>query len=276
VLLLGFSPAHAERVTKMFPLQGVMPRAMRGAPDELTRVFARSFNAEIAKTSLADAADLIGCDVVSKTCIESIADKVGARKLVFGKIEKRTFGVAVRLTLWDSSKGEKQSVYKIHGDSTESLADALQKTLDSGEEEDTKQETTEITEKPRANPIDNGGPKDESSEGGITTTTWALIIGGGAATVSGAGFLFAANSLKANILEAPTKTHADIVHLQSLENAARLRTEIGVGLMLAGGAVAGVGIVRAVLQHRSPTERPLVDVAPEKGGASVFLNLRWK
>ena len=68
----------------------------------------------------------------------------------------------------------------------------------------------------------------------------------------------------------------EIRRLQGIERAAKLRIYAGTGFAIAGGAVATAGIIRALIQRKAPSqEQPLVDVVPENGGASVFLNLRW-
>jgi len=65
--------------------------------------------------------------------------------------------------------------------------------------------------------------------------------------------------------------------MQALEDRARTRFRIGGVLMVAGGAVATIGVIRAVMQRRVPREeQPMVDVVPEIGGASVLFTVGWR
>jgi hypothetical protein len=276
------TPAYAERVTKLFPLSGTMPKSLRDVPAELTRVVAKTYSAELAATPIEDAAELIGCNVGEQTCLASITEKVGASTIMFGRIERGPDAMIVKLSTFDPRKGEQQKSFTISGASADELSESLVERLDNakpkavpptgkggkgtGKPED--DDNGKVTEPP---PV-----RDDSADGKITTGTWGLIIAGGVGVGVGAGFLFAANNLRDDINKAPTRTGAEIEHLRGIERAARTRLYVGAGLAIAGGAVATIGIVRAMMQKKQPShEQPLVDVVPENGGASILLNLRW-
>jgi hypothetical protein len=272
IVLCIAAPARAERVTKVFPLAGTLPKSLRDAPAELTRVVAKSYTAEVAPTPIEDVAEILGCDLAQQACLASITEKVGADVIVFGRIGRQSEDIVVELTRFDPRKGEQQRKLALSGTTTDELSDSLDGKL---------QKKAKVpppdgprTEEPPPQPLDVTPIKEP--KGQITKGTWGMIIGGGIGVGAGVGFLFAANNLKDDILRAPDGSPAEIARLRALEGAARTRLYIGAGLAVAGGTLATIGIVRAVIQKKQPSqEQPLVDVVPENGGASVFLNLRW-
>ena len=115
VALCLATPARAEGVTTIFPLSGPLPKSLKGASGELTRVLAKSLGAEVANVPIEDAAELMECDLGQKSCLTNIAKSVGASTIVFGRIERRGDGIAIALTTFDGSS-EHKSRYAIEGD----------------------------------------------------------------------------------------------------------------------------------------------------------------
>ena len=277
-------PARADGVTKVFPLSHkALPDALKTAPAELTRVLAKSFGAEIANVQIEDAAELKECNVGSAKCLNVISRSVGASKIIFGRLDRRDGGYTVALTTFDAVEGERLADYLIKGDSPEALAASLAEKLDKvakpklriDEPAPVKIEVPPATpDEPRepVEPVD----EEQAARGRVTKGTWGMIIGGGIAVAAGTVFVVSGRSLNEDIKHAPATTLEEIRQMQALEDRARSRFRIGGALMIAGGAVATVGVIRAVMQRRAPShEQPMVDVVPEVGGASVLFTVGW-
>jgi hypothetical protein len=278
--------AHADG--KLYPLSGSgLPKSLRSAPAELTRVIAKSFDAETTMAPIEDAAQLLECELDTKACLESIARTAKTDKIHFGSVTPINGGVAVRVTTFTLGEGSKVRAYSLEGENVDALADALteeltakaRRTPPKGKDK-VKEEPVDPPETPEETPEETRlepttEPGEPKATGTITNGTWGLIIGGGAGVVVGGGFLLSANSLKGEIQRQPTETRQDIDRLLALEKAGKLRTQIGGALMVAGGAALTVGIVRAMIQRREPAEKPMIDVVPERGGASVIFTLGW-
>jgi hypothetical protein len=282
IVLCLAAPARADGITKVFPLSHpALPDAMRTAPAELTRVLAKAHGAEIANVQIEDAAELKECNVGSEKCLNVISRSVGASKIIFGRLDRREGGYTVSLTTFDSLAGEQLADYLIKGDSPESLAASLGEKLAQGSRPKAKVEEpiapTRVEVPP---PVTEPGEPIEPApvaRGGVSKGTWGMIIGGGIAVAAGTVFVISGRSLNEDIRNAPTNTAAEIRQMQALEDRARTRFRIGGVLMVAGGAVATIGVVRAVLQRRAPREeQPMVDVVPEIGGASVLFTVGWR
>ena len=271
--------AHADG--KLYTLSGSgLPRDLRTAPAELTRVFARSLEAEPMMPTIEEAAQILECELETKSCLESIARTAKTSKIMFGRVVKTDDGVVVKLTTFELGDAASEKSFSLEGDTVDALADALTQKLDKPRrvpppppiQDDPEAPPTKQDPLPPT-PTDVDQPV---AAGKISKGSWALIIGGGAATLAGGGFLLSANQLRGDLRKLPTDTLADIRRLQSVERAGKLRTQVGGALMLAGGAVMTVGIVRAAIQRREPsTEKPMIDVVPERGGASILFTVGW-
>jgi hypothetical protein len=275
-------PAEAAGNTKMFPLSGSLPKSLRGAQAEMSVLIAKSMSAEMANVPVEDAAELKECDITSNTCLETITKSVGATRIVFGKIERKQTGIAIELTTFDLSAGEHHQKFVLQGETSDELVSSLSKRLDRdrGGSDDDKpaksKKPKKIASKEQAG--DDKPPRDADQPAGtITTGTWSLIIAGGVGIVAGAGVYISANSLKDQINSAPTNNRQDIDRLLALERAGKARVAVGIGLMAVGGIVGTVGTIRAVMQHSAPPkDRPVIDVVPEVGGASVLFTKEWR
>ncbi|MEO8700668.1 MAG: hypothetical protein ABI867_11520 [Kofleriaceae bacterium] len=253
--------ARADGVT-MFPISNHgLPRSLRAAPAELTRVLATQFDAEIGNVPIEDAVELLECDLDARTCVAAVARSVGVPKLVFARLERRDDGVVVKVSQYSAAKGLTVRTYALEGTTAEALVTSLDDQLHPERHEPTPEKV--LLREPVAQP------------GVVTTGTWALIIGGGVTVAGGAGFLISSRRLAAQARRAPTVTLGDIDRLRAIEQAGKTRTQLGGALVAIGGVVATIGIVRMVMQKRTTYEQPLVDVVPEQGGASVLFTVGW-
>jgi hypothetical protein len=266
-LVFGFAPAaHADPRAKLFPLSSSgLPKSLKGAPAELTRVLARSLGAETTTVPIEDAAELMECSLTQKSCLEAIANSVGVTRILYGRIETGTDGsVVVKLTSYEAGKGETAREITISGATADELATSLEDTL--------------VKKEPVEPPVVvTDPPPPLASTGGVTSGTWAMVIGGGAALGVGVGLVLSANSLRTQVERAPTETREDIAFLIGLEKAGQQRMKIGGALMAAGGVVGTIGVIRMIAQKKSPKpEEPRFDVVPESGGASVRFSMGWR
>ncbi|MEO8706216.1 MAG: hypothetical protein ABI867_39665 [Kofleriaceae bacterium] len=269
--------AHAGEATMFFPLSAVLPKALKAAPAELSRVLAKDLAADVANVPIEDAAELMECELTSRPCLAAIAKSVGAKKIVFGKVERRGDGLAITLTTYNvETDAHRERRIAIVGDSVDALTASLQAKL-APEETPKPAAKTKLDAKLEPSVIEEttepGAAKPAS---GVTTGTWTMVIGGGITFAIGAGVLVSANSLRGDARRAPTDTRDQILKLQAIEKAGKQRVQIGGVLTAAGGIVATIGIVRMVMQRKTSTERPLVDVQPTSGGASVLFTKEWK
>ena len=264
----------------------------------LARAIAKTAGGEVATSKIEEIAQSLDCDIDTDSCLDSIMKNVRARRIVFGTIvAKADGGATVRLTWFDGTANEQKLT--LEGEDSEALAESLVYGLTDGARNAPQKprvplskpsdQTERLTERPTEKPRDNDDPLDKPVEkprrgdneidlglppppaekSGTDTLTIGLIAGGAAATLVGAGFLVSANSLKDEVSHAPTATYDDLVYLQSLEHAGKLRTGIGFGLIAAGIGTGAVGVWRLLSHHEpSRTERALSFV-PERGGASV-------
>jgi hypothetical protein len=285
-VVAGATSAYADSSTKVFPLAGAkLPKSRQDLADVLTKAVAKVVNGDIASVPIEDAVGWFACDIDTPECLEAVTKQVKARRIVYGTIETRSSGgVAVTLT-WYGEDGGQERTFVLTGDSDEELSGSLEHQLEGAmrtkpvpkdkvkdphsKNPRTGKDGDSGTELPSAPPK----PKEPFESGGISGGTWALIGTGAGLAAVGGGFAIWAASLSGDIRSAPTNTVADFDHLQALERAGKLRARIGAGLLVAGGAFAAIGVVRAVIQHKSSPEQPLVDVKPEAGGASVVFTL---
>ncbi len=270
IVLCTIGSAHAESRSKLFPLSSSgLPRSMKGAPAELTRVLSRSLGAESTTVPIEDAAELMECSLTDRSCLEAIAKSVGVKTIVFGRLELRRGGAVVKVTTFDLGKGESQRTITLTGDTTDDLGESLRDALEG------KDEPPPPPPKPRI--IDLPAPTPPATSTGPTTGTWALIVGGGITTGAGVALLVSANSLRARAARAPTETHTDVERLLAIEKAGTARTQIGYALTAAGAVATTIGVIRMVRQKRaSRPEQPRLDVMPESGGASILFTMGWR
>ncbi len=269
IVLATLGTAHAESRSKLFPLSSSgLPKSMKGTPGELTRVLSRSLGAEATTVPIEDAAALMECSLVERSCLEAIAKSVGVKTILFGRIERDDGVVVVKLTTFDTTQGrETQRTIEISGDTAEAMGESLRDKL----------EVKPVEPLPTPRTIDLPLPPPPAPSG-VTPATWGMVIGGGVTLGVGLGFLVSANSLRVKVATAPTETRTEIERLVAMETAGRTRMQIGAGLTALGGVVTTIGVIRMVVQKRqSPEESRLrVDVVPDAGGASVVFSMGWK
>lgn len=267
IVLATLGTAHAESRAKLFPLSSSgLPRSMKGTPGELTRVLSRSLGAEATTVPIEDAAELMECSLADRACLEAIAKSVGVKTILFGRLERDRGTIVVKLTTFDTSKGESQRTFELAGDTAEALGESLRDKL----------EVKPVEPPPTTRTIDVLPPPPPPARG-VTPATWGMVIGGGVTLGVGLGLLVSANSLRVEVATAPTETRADIDRLVALETAGRMRMQIGAGLTALGGLVTTIGVVRMVVQkRRTRPDEPRLEVIPEAGGASVWFSMGWK
>ena len=271
------SVAHAE-TTKMFPLSG-----SGDAPTQMTNAIARVLHGEVSTVSIEDAAGLLGCEPKETDCLEAVARSLSVTRIAFGTLRTTPDGVLVTL-VWLDKNGRHEHAFALAGSTTDDLV---------GELVDQAREVFDGKKRAKQSRVEQtfgGGPPSRteptepppitdvpSTNAGPTKGTWAILFSGLAVTGAGAGFLIAANNLRGEVNSAPTETSDDIDHLLALENAGRLRTQIGTGLMIAGGLTTLIGVGRMVWQKRQASQREhsRIQVKPESGGASVVLTWGW-
>lgn len=293
--LCGTSAALAGTKLRLYPLTGSnLPKPLRGAPTELTRVLAKSLDATPVATPVEDVATVLSCSLTERACLETLAKEGNSEKLVFGKVEPHSGGVVVRLTTFARGGEPDDKRYVLEGETIDELSQAFEKQLtprptridppikdpkdpkikDPIDPKDPK-DPKDPTKDPKRREIPSGPDDKDKTEqtGAISGGTWTLLIGGGVAAAGGGGLLLSANSLRREILRAPTDTFEDLKHLEALENAAKLRTYFGVALVAGGGVALAFGVYRALNERRAPATS--VDVVPEAGGGSVVLRGVW-
>ncbi len=192
---------------------------------------------------------------------------MGVSRIIFGRIEATDDGYTVKLTTFETGKGDTQRSISISGTTADELSDSLRDAIDAaGKKPEPREIVTSL-------PIIPSQPEDSS---GVTTGTWAMVIGGGITAGVGLGLLVSANSLRAEVARAPTATLDDVDRLVQLETAGKARVKIGGALTAVGGVVATIGVIRMIAQKKSRPEQPRIDVVPESGGASVFFTMGWQ
>lgn len=270
LLLLGVAhPAAAETRAKMFPLSSTgLPKSLKGAPAELSRVIARSLGAELTPMPIEDAAELIECSLTSSSCLDAIAKSAGVSKIVFGRVETNDDGdVVVKLSTYEVGKTESRSKYTLTGDNVDDVTQSLRDEIDG---KPRRQEPTA----PMV-PIDPV-PVTPTESSAVSKGTWGMIIGGAIVAGAGVAVYASSNSLRKEVERFQPETPGDFDRLGALEKAGKQRVQVGGAMIAVGGVVATIGIVRAIVQKQSRTEKPMLDVMPEKGGASVVLTLGWR
>jgi hypothetical protein len=272
VAVLGLTnlAAAESKTAKIFQLSATgLPKAFKTAPEKLTQVLAQSFGADMSIVPIEDAADILQCSLTARTCLETIASSAAVKRIIFGRIEMRDDKAVIKLTLFDSGKGETLRSFSVTGETTQDLVTALEEALDGAKQAKPAPSAPVIEPKPTP-----AVPATESR--GPTKGTWAMIVVGGISIGAGFAFMASANALRAEVKRAPTDSRQDIDRLIAIERVGKRRVEFGGGLLAIGGVAATVGIVRLVMQRQSSSERPMVDIVPDKGGATVLLTMGWR
>jgi len=272
LIAVAASPAWAEP-TQVFPLTGTdLPAERRGTADRLTRAIADSIDAEVSSVAIEDAAGLLDCDVEVTSCLELVSKSVGNKQLVFGTvIPGKGKALKVTLTRFRPGPDRQQQTYEISGE-TEAYPDELVRkaaSLFGG-----ARPTAVMTEPEE--PVAPGvtatvPPIDEPPPGTITASTWALIGGGAVGVAIGIGFRVSASGISDDVNAFPQpQTREDFDRLTDLEDRGTRQTRLGTGLIVVGGVALAAGVVRAVLQRKSPApEERVVGVMPIRGGAAI-------
>lgn len=266
---IGHASAAAETRTKMFPLTSSgLPKSLKGAPAELSRVLARAFGAELTPMPIDDAASLVGCSLTATSCLEEIAKSAGVPKIVWGHVEENDDGdLVVKLSSFEVGKGEGGRKLTLTGDTVDDVTESLRDALD-----DKPRKPEPTTPPPIIDPV----PATTTEGGGVTKGTWGMIIGGVLVAGAGVGVYASTNSLRKEIDQLDPQNRDDFNRLVALETAGKQRVQVSGALMAVGGVVATVGVIRAIVQKSSKRETPLIDVQPTQGGMSVVLSLGWR
>jgi hypothetical protein len=286
VLVTAGSASAEDSSTKVFLFSGSkIPRSHKDIPEVLTKAVGHAVNGDVMTMPIEDAAGMFACDIDTPACLDAVSKQVKARRIVYGTVEGRSGGsFAVTLT-WYGDDGGQERKFVLDRDTDEELAEQLEHAVVTAmrtrPEKIEKTEKTEKAEKTKPvdttpTPLPPKPPKEslDAPGGTITTGTWVMIGTGAAVAAAGGGFALWAAALAKDVRNAPTNTIEDFDRLRAMEEAGKLRARIGAGLLIGGGVITAIGVVRAVVQHKSP-EQPLVDVRPEQGGASAVLTLRF-
>lgn len=271
LIAMAASPAAAEP-TQVFPLVGAdLPPERRGTTERLTRAIADAFEGEVSSVPIEDAAGLLECDVEATSCLEQVSKSVGNKQLVFGTVTPGTGKVLkVTLTRFRPGPDRQQQTYEITGE-TEAYPDELVRKaapLFGGNAQ--VDEPPDEPDAPPEEPVK--GLVDEAPPGNITAGTWGLIGGGVVGVAIGIGFRVSASGIADDIAALPTpQSRADFDQLTELEDRGALHVRIGTALIAVGGIAVAAGIVRAVVQRKSPArpDERVVSLAPIAGGAAI-------
>lgn len=275
VIATAASPGWAEP-TQVFPLTGTdLPAERRGTAERLTRAIADSIDADVSSVAIEDAAGLLDCDVEVTSCLELVSKSVGNKQLVFGTvIPGKGKVLKVTLTRFRPGPDRQQQTYEISGE-TEAYPDELVRKAASLFGGTQPAAVTATPEEPDAPPgvTATEPPTDEPPPGKITSSTWGLIGGGAVGLAIGIGFRVSASGISDDVNTFPApQTRADFDRLTDLEDRGTLHTRLGTGLIVVGGVALAAGVVRAVLQRRSPApEERVVGVTPIRGGAAITI-----
>lgn len=271
-LVLAGATAAADPKTLVFPLatQG-LPGELADASPAVTRALADSIGAGVAKVSIDVAAEVLGCDAESTSCLEQVADSLAAQRLVFGTIARSDGALRVTLTRFDRGPARQQRTFDLAARTRDELVTAVVRAAAPL----FARAQPESATPPLSPPPPLPAPGDRApAQPTITTGTW-LVTGTGAALAAvGGGFLWSAHGLRDEVASAPKQTDADFLRLVELEHRGRTRAYTGDALVAVGGAVVVAGVIRAVVQSKSKrgdSAAPRVTVALVAGGAALVL-----
>lgn len=269
------SPVWAEP-TQVFPLTGTeLPAERRGTAERLTRAIADSIDADVSSVAIEDAAGLLDCDVEATSCLELVSKSVGNKQLVFGTVVPgKGKGLRVTLTRFRPGPDRQQQTYEISGE-TEAYPDELVRKaapLFGGTQPAAVTTPPDEPEGPLGVTV-APPPVDEPPPGTISASTWGLIGGGAVGIAIGIGFRVSASGISDDVnASPPPQTRTDFGRLTELEDRGTLHTRLGTGLIVVGGVALVAGVVRAVVQRKSPApDERVVGVTPIRGGAAITI-----
>lgn len=309
-VVLSARSARAEQTPRIFPLTASAPLApeLTAAPEALTEALVLLLSGVTTDRSLGEFGQKLRCDVTVSTCLDAVARALQTGQLVYGTVTAAPGGkIKVKLVRFDSAQeGSElhQRTFTLTAKTPKRLGKQLAKVAAKMFDREPPAEPArpariQDLEPPPTETIDttdSDGDGDGSGDsrgrgdagaseevtsasrraGGVTGGTWVMIGGGAALAAGGGGLLLSTLSLRAQVQTAPRATMTDLLRLQQIERAGRLRTQVGMTLTVAGGAVLAAGVVRAVLQRRGndsdPRERSLALVPVEGGGAALVFS----
>lgn len=277
---LAASPAWADTTTKVFPLAGAkLPARLAKAPVRLTTALATSIDAEVTDVPIEDAAGLLDCDMENTGCLEAIAKSMKANRLVFGTVTHASGGVRVTLTRFDIGPSRVQRTFELTGTTQDEYAEQLARDVQPLFEE---ARPAPVEPRPVAPVAEPAAPdptpvaRDERA-GGVTATTWVLLGTGVVAAGIGGGFYMSGRSYRDKVDSAPTEVREDFDRLLALEETGKSRTQLGAALMIGGGALAAIAVVRAIVQRErvvtTETQAVRLEPVPVTGGAALVLTV---
>jgi hypothetical protein len=299
-VVLSARSARADGTPRIFPLVATLPLAPEQAdtPAALTDALAALLDGVTTDRSLDAFASRLRCDVEVSTCLDAVARALVTRQLVYGTLAPAPGGkLKVRLVRFDSATtGSElfQRTFTLTAQTPKRLARQLARAAAPmfdrpvpaepapvpGEEPDPEPpETIDVTD--AADTLDltseeaaRARARGAGAGGRITPSTWAIVGAGAALAAGGGGFLLAARGLGDDIATAPRATATELQQLALYERAYKIRAQVGVTLLVAGGATVAAGVVRAIVQRRggeAEPARPALALVPVAGGAALVL-----
>ena len=130
LVLAASASASADRAkVKVFPFgESGVPRSLKDAPSELSRVLARSLHAELGTVPIEDAAGVLECDAGERSCLRKIAAESRVDTIVFGRLHFHDGDGEIELTEFDGTS-EKRRTITIMGDDVDALVSSLEDKL---------------------------------------------------------------------------------------------------------------------------------------------------
>jgi len=236
--------------------------------------------ATVAQESLADSAMLLGCDTEEVECLQSLADTMGAKTLMFGEVSVGEDTVVVVVTRFESGADPVIETYKFPGMGLDAIMKKFVELVASSygfdvpEDEPIEKEVVE----PKRDVVLIQAPPSGFSLGRVKTSTWAIIGTGAVAVAVGAVLQIKSGSIRTDIDNAPRDTVEELEDLEALEKRGKQYYQIGGGLLIGGGIVVATGLTLAILQGASSPkaqERPIAVVPmPVRGGIGVAVTFR--
>lgn len=258
-------PAWAGKKTLVFPLATKsLPPSLGDSSLPVTRAIAESIDGSVAKVPIEDAAEVLGCDVENTACLEKVADSLGVNRLVFGTLQQDDDRIRLTLTRFDVGPSRQQRTFDLAARTPDGLATEAVRAASP-----LFADAQRVTPSP-APAVEPAGPR-------VTTGTWAIVGTGVVLGVAGTTFLLSAQGLRDQVASTPKVTDADFKRLVDLENQGKTRTYVGDALVITGGVVATIGVIRAIVQSSSKRDSTArIDAVPTRGGATVVFTLELR